>query len=270
MQFLLTDDEQGALSILAEAVKEVVPGANIYSFTNPLDALECMKETKCDVAFLDIQMREMSGIILAKKLKEIYPKVNIVFVTGYSDYAGDAFSLHASGYVHKPVTPAKIEREMENLRHHVRWKDTGICIQTFGKFDVLVHGEPIQFARGKAKEMLAYLVDRKGQNVSRKELAAVLFENQPYTRSTQNYLTKIIKEMTQALENVGAENIIKKSFNSYSVDLNEFQCDYYDYEKENATPEEINRYRGEYMNQYSWAEDTLATIHWKMGEKTKE
>lgn len=267
MHFILTDDEQGALTVLTDAVKEVVPGAKLHGFTNPLEALEFMKEIKCDVAFLDIQMREMSGITLARKLKEIYPKVNIVFVTGYSDYAGEAFNLHASGYVHKPVTPAKVEREMENVRYPITWKESGIFVRTFGNFDIYVNGAHVQFGRGKAKEMLAYLVDRKGQSISRKELAAVLFENQPYTRSIQNYLSKIIKELTQGLESVGAERMLRKGFNSYSVDVNEFQCDYYDYEKDNATPEEINRFKGEYMSQYSWAENTLGTLHWQTEEK---
>lgn len=41
-----------------------------------------------------------------------------------------------------------------------------------------------------------------------------------------------------------------------------FECDYYDYEKHDALSEEINRFRGEHMNQYSWGELTLARLHW--------
>ena len=101
MHIIATDDEQSALNVLMGAIKEAVPVATVHGFRNPLEALEFMKETKCEIAFLDIQMREMSGIILARKLKEIYPKVNIVFVTGYSQYANEAFALNASGYVYK-------------------------------------------------------------------------------------------------------------------------------------------------------------------------
>lgn len=42
--------------------------------------------------------------MLAKRLKEINPKMNIIFVTGFSEYAGDAMKMHASGYIMKPVT----------------------------------------------------------------------------------------------------------------------------------------------------------------------
>ena len=263
MHILATDDEQSALNVLIGAIGEAVSIATVHGFRNPLEALEFMKETKCEVAFLDIQMREMSGIILARKLKEIYPKINIVFVTGYSQYANEAFALHASGYVYKPVTAEKIVTEMENLRTPVKWKETGICVNTFGSFELIVNGEEVAFGRAKAKEMLAYLVDKQGKSADRKELAAILFERDDYSRATQNYLSKIIKELTNVLEEAGAQGILKRGWNSYAVDVDVFTCDLYDYEKDDAAPGELNCFQGEYMKQYSWAEVTLARLHWK-------
>ena len=263
MHILVTDDEQSALNILMGAIKETVPIATVHGFRNPMEALEFMKETRCDVAFLDIQMREMSGIVLARKLKEIYPKVNIVFVTGYSQYANEAFALHASGYVYKPVTADKIAIEMENLRNPVQWKETGIYVKTFGNFELIVNGEAVSFKRAKAKELLAYLVDKQGRTATRKEIAEVLFESDDYSRATQNYLSKIVRELEIVLERVGAESILKRGLNSYSVDITTFSCDLYDYEKENATPDVINLFHGEYMSQYSWAEVTLGRLIWK-------
>ena len=68
MHIIATDDEQSALNVLMGAISEAVPLATVHGFRNPLEALELMKETKCENAFLDIQMREMSGIVLARKL----------------------------------------------------------------------------------------------------------------------------------------------------------------------------------------------------------
>ena len=192
MHILAIDDEQSALNILVGAIQEAVPIANVHGFRDPEEALLFMIETRCEVAFLDIQMREMSGIVLARKLKEIYPKVNIVFVTGYSQYANEAFSLHASGYVYKPVTADKIVNEMENLRNPVKWKNTGIYVNTFGNFELIVNEKVVSFGREKSKEMLAYLVDKQGKSATRKELANVLFEREDYSRATQNYLSKIV------------------------------------------------------------------------------
>ena len=267
MHILATDDEQSALNILMGAIKEAVPIATVHGFRNPVKALDFMKKTKCEIAYLDIQMREMNGVILARKLKEIYPKVNIVFVTGYSQYASEAFALHASGYVHKPVTADKILIEMENLRNPVKWKETGIYVNTFGNFELIVNGEEVSFGREKSKEMLAYLVDKQGKSATRKELAEVLFERGDYSRTTQNYLTKIVKELVTVLERVGAEKMLKRGMNSYSVDVDAFCCDFYEYERDNVTPEELNRFKGEYMKQYSWAEVTLAHLHWEKESK---
>ena len=263
MHILATDDEQSALNILIGAIQEAVPLATVHGFRNPLEALEFMKETPCEVAFLDIQMREMSGIVLARKLKELYPKLNIIFVTGYSQYANEAFALHASGYVYKPVTADKILVEMENLRTPVKWKEKGICVNTFGNFEVIVNGEEVSFGREKSKEMLAYLVDKRGKSANRKEIAEVLFEREDYSRTTQNYLSKIVKELVTSLERVGAEKMLKRGVNSYAVDMDVFSCDLYDYEKDDATSDELNRFQGEYMKQYSWAEVTLARLYWK-------
>lgn len=269
MHVLAIDDEQSALNILMGAFNEAVPLANVHGFRNPLEALEFVKETKCDVAFLDIQMREMSGIVLARKLKEINPKINIVFVTGYSQYANEAFALHASGYVYKPVTAEKIVNEMENLRNPVKWKDTGIYVNTFGKFELLVNGVEVSFGREKSKELLAYLVDKQGKSTTRKELAMVLFEREDYSRATQNYLSKIVKELVDVLKRVGADSMLKRGLNSYSVDVDAFMCDLYDYEKDDATPDELNKFNGEYMSQYSWAEVTLARLYWEKDVKMK-
>lgn len=263
MHIMATDDEQSALNVLMGAIREAVPLATVHGFRNPVEALEFMKETKCEVAFLDIQMREMSGIVLARKIKELYPKANVVFVTGYSQYANEAFDLHASGYVYKPVTADKIVAEMENLRNPVKWKETGICVNTFGSFELIVQGEEVSFGREKSKEMLAYLVDKQGKSATRKELASVLLERDDYSRATQNYLSKIVKELVTVLERVGAEKMLKRGLNNYSVDVDAFTCDLYEYEQDDATPEELNRFQGEYMKQYSWAEVTLARLYWK-------
>ena len=110
---------------------------------------------------------------------------------------------------------------------------------------------------------MAYLVDRKGQSVTRKELAEVLFENTDYSRNTQNYLSKIIKELVTVLEGVGAGDILKRGLNSYAVDVNACSCDFYEYESDSATASDINRFCGEYIKQYSWGEETLAKLYWK-------
>ena len=67
----------------------------------------------------------------------------------------------------------------------------------------------MQFKRSKSKELLAYLIDRRGMSVSRKEIAAVLFEDVPYDRSRQKYLDAIIRSLRDTLREYGIAEILQ-------------------------------------------------------------
>lgn len=102
-----------------EAIREAEPSAEIHSFQKTEEALEFYRTTPCEVAFLDIQMWNMNGVDLAKRLKLLNASVNIIFSTAYGDYREEAFDLHASGYLTKPITAKMVRRELDNLRHPV-------------------------------------------------------------------------------------------------------------------------------------------------------
>lgn len=124
-----------------------------------------------------------------------------------------------------------------------------------------MNGNPIHFHRSKAKEILAYLVNRKGAGVSKKELAGVLWEDTPYSRPVQSHLQKLVSEMTRALDEAGAGHIIVKNWNSLSLDTTAVNCDYYNFEK--GDPKAVNAYRGEYIVNYHWAEFVSGWLHGK-------
>ena len=117
MRILAVDDERCALNLLTRNIRAVVPQAEVIEFINPAAALEWAGENTCDVAFLDIELGCMNGIELGKYLKERNPKTNLIFVTGYLDYAISAYALHASGYLSKPASQEAIRAELENLRY---------------------------------------------------------------------------------------------------------------------------------------------------------
>ena len=102
-----------ALQLLTQAICQVLPGAELFPCSKASQALSLAMEHQFDVAFLDVRMRTMTGLELARKLKDIQPKINIIFVTGYDEYAGDAMRLHASGYIEKPVTEEKVRQELQ-------------------------------------------------------------------------------------------------------------------------------------------------------------
>lgn len=256
MKILAVDDEAGALRILKQAIAEAIPEAEITDLRSGNAAkLHLMQHPDIQVAFLDIHLRDTDGLTLGRELKRISPKIDIVFCTGYSEYGIDACNMQAKGYILKPATAEKISTVVDNLRTPETVAPKGVFAQTFGNFALFADGRLVSFSRAKSQEMVAYLIDRRGSGVTRKELAAMILEDETYSRATQSYLTQIISDACKVLRKVGYEKLIVKSYNTYAINKDLLQCDLYDYDKG-----DLSRFHGEYMTQYSWSELTLGEL----------
>lgn len=259
LNILAVDDERGPLRSSQRVILEALPDCNLAGFTLAREALAYAETTTVDIAFLDIDMAGMSGLVLAKHLKDINRKTNIVFVTGHSKYAVDAFAIPASGYLMKPVAPQDICRAMDMLRHPVAAQSTArVQVRCFGGFAVYVNGRPLVFPQAKVQELLAYLVHKRGSTVRNADIAAILWEDKPYNTSLQTQVRRARAQLMKILRGAGIEDIIKKEWNSIAVDVSRFACDSYDYLDGKLAS--VNAYTGEYMNEYSWAEFTAAYI----------
>ncbi|MCR5214886.1 MAG: response regulator [Eubacterium sp.] len=254
------DDELNVAEEISKMMGQIDPSGTHKPFSNVEDALDFVDENKPDVAWLDIEMPVMSGLEMAMKVKTLSPKTNIVFVTGHDKFLYQAFQLHASGFILKPATKEALERELENLRMPVEPKSEGLVrVQCFGNFEVFDQdGSPIKFKRSKSKELLAYMIDRRGALCSIGELCGVLFEDREEDRALKKQLRVFLSSLKDDLEKAGAGKIFVKGWNAYGVDCSRIDCDYLNYLKGDSYA--VNSFLGEYMLQYSWAEMTLGEI----------
>ncbi len=247
MKVLVVHDEKLQLMRSEESIKNVLEGCEVFAYTNPLKAFEENKNKQIDIAFLDIEMPGLNGIMLAKKLKIANPKINIIFVTAYDSYAREAMTMHASGYITKPVNETKVKTELDALRFPVELKtNKKLKIKCFGNFDIFYKGKPVKFGYSKSKEVFAYLVDREGSAINVNELNAVLWEE-----DHKSYLRNLIADIKKTLKAIDCEDVLITSHNGYSIDTSKVECDAYEYKNNN--PDAVRMYRGEYMIQYSWA-----------------
>ena len=259
MNILAVDDEYYALELMKNALTEVASGAVIYLCREGRSAIETAKAHKIDVAFLDIHLPEISGIELARELKAINPRVNIVFATGFSEHMKDGIDLRMSGYLLKPVTPEAVRIELENLRNPIEWKDDKrIKILTFGNFDVYVDGVPLKFERKQSKEILAYLVDKRGTSATYPELAAMLWEDGEYDRTQQKNLQVYIASLVKTLNSVEVKDLILKNRQGILLNTSVVDCDYYRFIEGDVKA--INSFTGQYRSAYSWAEFTVGYL----------
>ncbi len=114
---LLVDDEKIILNGGIPILKEVLPGAHIEGFTKPSSAIEYAKNQKVDLAFLDIEMGMTSGLDVCRELLDCNPKMNVIYLTAYTDYALDAWSTGASGFMLKPLTAEGVREQLDKLRY---------------------------------------------------------------------------------------------------------------------------------------------------------
>lgn len=267
MNIMAVDDERLALQALIDAIEKADSGAHVKGFIYAEDALEYAEANPVDVAFLDVEMADLSGVELARRLKLKNPDINIIFATGFGEYRGSAFELHASGYLTKPITVEKVKKELSELRRPVLTDERRVRIQTFGIFQVFVDEKPLVFNRKKTKELLAFLVDRHGAFVTTEQIAITLWENETYDTKLKNNVTATVSQLRALLRDVDAEDILIKSRNNLALDVNKVKCDAYDLEK--MKPMAVNSYLGEYMSEYSWAEFTAGRFE-RMVEKNRE
>ena len=255
---IAVDDEVLMLGALVKAISASPDIKEVTKFSDCEQALEFVKKNPVDIAFLDINMRGMGGLALSQKITDARPNCKIVFCTGYEEYAITAFKLRASGYLMKPVSAEDVQNEIDNIKG-VRQKEKLLSVKCFGNFEVYAKDEKLTFKRLKTKELFAFLVDRKGAGMTAKQICAVLFPDDMDDNKNAAYLRQLVLDLKNTLKSVGAENVLRHETPCYRIDTSLIQCDYLSY-LENGKPE----FLGEYMMQYSWAEETLAMLEFNL------
>ena len=274
MTVVAVDDEEISLMCLEAVLDSMDDVDKVLTFSNAEDTIDYFKTGKADAAFLDIQLYlsggTLNGLMLAAKIKELCPDCHVVFVTSCPEYAVDAFKLHVSGYIVKPVTREAARKELDyiimekraasNSRGFIEEKEeeSKVRVQCFGNFEVFWKNKPVVFQLSKAKELFAYLVHRKGASVSMAELAAVLFEDKEDGLSVQSQIRNLVASMRKTFYSLGCPDLFNKSRGYISIKTDLINCDYYSFM--NGDSDAINEYSGEYMAQYSWAEFTVGYL----------
>ena len=261
MLIFAIDDEPKMLRLLHKAIVKVAPDAEVKDYTLGTEAITAIENEGLmpNVVFSDIRMPKLDGLQLAVRLKTLVPDTKIVFVTGYSEYALDAFRVRAHGYLMKPVEPEHIRRELDYVLPKPALSSEKLRVQCFGKFEVFYQGKPLQFERLQTKELLAYLIDQNGTSCTSQEIAAAIWDDETEIKALTHRLRNLIADLRATLKNIGQEDIIIKSGRTIAVNRAMLDCDYY--RMLDGDMDAVNSYHGEYMEQYPWARLTEGKLH---------
>ena len=259
------DDESAMLDGLREAIAAAAPAAEVLGFRRAAEALSALdaEGRQPDVVFSDIELPGMDGLNLAVQIKTVAPEAKIVFVTGFSQYALEAFKRHVQGYLMKPVDADMIRAELEALSMPLTEPEQPekLQIRCFGHFEVFWRGKPVIFQRRQSKELLAFLVDREGRACTAEEIAAALWEDDGDMNAAKHRVRNLVSDLRATLREIGMEGLLIRERRQLALRLNLLDCDYY--RMLSGDMSAVNSYGGEYMVDYSWAELTSGRLHFQ-------
>lgn len=257
MRAIIVDDEP----IMIKSFKRLsdgIDGLNLVgSFEFPLEALNFAKSNPIDIAFLDVAMPYMTGVELGRKLRAINPDILIVFLSAYDEYIRESNDIGADYYIVKPYTRKTLEMMMERMRLLVKRQKKEVFIQTFGKFNVYKDGQPVPL-RGKAKEILALIVTRRGKEIGNEEIYSIIWEDREHSNVQMKVYYNALRRLKDSLKENGLENLLISTSRGQIINRELFDCDYYDFLEKNT--DEKKMFDGEFLSDYSWGEYILGDI----------
>ena len=259
MQVIYVDHDGSALQQFMITVAQHPRVEALHLFQTGAAALEWVREHRTDTAFLEIQMPEVDGLELAGQLRELDENIRIIFVTAQPQYALEAFRLDAVGYVLKPYSREDICRQLDKAARIRSAITRRICIQTIPSFSVSLDGEVLRFQRPKVEELFALLVDRGERGITSGEAIASLWPNRPGDGNTHALLRVTYKRLADTLTAMGIGDVIATAGNRRFVREHLVECDLYRILA--GDPQAAKRYAGEYLREYSWAEDRNGQLY---------
>lgn len=259
MRVILVGSGLSAMSIFRERM-EIIPDIEVLGmFENGWEALHYVTENEVDLVILDAEVKGMNGIYFGKCLREQCPELLMIVIFEKESYAMEVIRLHAVAYLVKPYGKEELVNAVETARVLSKTRKRRVFIKTFGHFDVFVDNKPIMFHSGKAKELLALLVDRQGGTVSTDQVICALWEERPNDEATQNLCSKVSKNLYRELEEYGVQEIFITNRGIRRVDTELFDCDLY--ELLAGKGQARKQFVGDYMLDYSWAEGRMMQLN---------
>lgn len=274
MRAILVDDEVLALDFLERQLNKISDIEVIGKFTSfELDLVESIIN-QVDILFLDIEMPEMNGMVLAKKLVQLNPQLAIIFVSAHNDYASEAFELNAIDYLLKPVKVHRLQKTLERLKHIHKDKSfqLNIPLKVNVCRELTFESSPYQYENvfwrtAKTRELFLYLLQHRNKTIRKASIIDFLWQDVEVEKAYSQLYTTIYY-MRKALLPFSECFSIKNLYDSYLLQTKNIIIDVVEWEQSIVTAPPIslgninefearmNTYTGPYLDEYDyiWAE----------------
>lgn len=272
IKVVIVEDEEPVrrlLEIFLSSYKELEV---IQCFSFSTEALVEIPKINPDIVFLDIQMPEITGIELARELLKHNEDITMVFTTGYSEYALEAFEVNAIDYLLKPITKEKLEKCLKKIirilgkKEYIEDTPPKMSINCFGDFRISGIRGSVKWQTRKVEELLAYLVAHHDQNIESFIIGDALWPEYDSEKIKQNLHTTLFR-LRKTLLNESIPIKIESNKSTYRCIIEDIGCDLLEMETYIKSFREGNgvdiltlehllkKYNGElyYNKNYTWA-----------------
>ena len=209
---LLVEDDKNLSFILKSSLEQMIGGYEIEVATNGKEGLEKLASGRFDVIVSDVEMPVMDGVTMVRQVRERYPDVAIVFITGLTT-ARDVINGYQSGadfYIKKPFLPEELDAHIQAVLKVKRSASVpeadGKDRYTIGKYSFFPSQNLLCDEDGyqrsltpKEAKVLEMLCRRKGRLVSREEILIAIWQTADFysSRSLDVFITKLRKYLAK-------------------------------------------------------------------------
>lgn len=114
---VIIDDDILTIKILTKMLSKHVDIDLIETYTDPSIAITELNDIQPDLLFVDIEMPNITGVELIKRLEF---KANFIFVSAFESYAIDGFNLDAIDFIVKPIEESRFDIALDKVRHNLK------------------------------------------------------------------------------------------------------------------------------------------------------
>lgn len=285
IRVMLVDDEDDALDLLEILLQQMDDVKVVGRYLNPAKALEALNTLPVDAIFLDNQMPGMTGIELARKIREFLPHTPIVFTTAYSEYAVGAFEVQSTDYLLKPIVMSRLQNTLMRIRQAATAvqpemsASTQPSIRCLGGFSIqLPHAEnkTISWRTNKEKEICAFLIHHESKPMDTALIIDSIWPEHDLKKA-KAYLYTCLSYLRRSLSTYNIPMSVDKVENGFIIALGGWVADVTQFESMLHTALSIEEpdetlydqikglYKGGYMAgcDYSWAQARQEAIQAK-------
>lgn len=274
MKAILVDDEALSLDFLERQLNKISNIQVIGKYTSFDLGIAISIIEDVDILFLDIQLPETNGMVLAKELLRLNPQLIIIFVTAHNDYATEAFELNALDYLLKPVKVHRLQKTLERIKQIHKNKTftvniplkINVCRELTFELSPYKY-ELVQWRTAKTRELFLYLLQNRDRTIRKSSIIEFLWQDvdaekaYPQLYTTVYYMRKALGKFNDCFS-------IKNMYDGYLLQTKNVIIDIVEWENSitNAPPISLDNikeyearmdtYTGPYLGEYDyiWAE----------------